>query len=56
MTDEEIGLPGTVENLRSILNDQFGREVSQDEAGEVGHALIEFYETLAREADDEPAE
>jgi len=46
---------GDIEVLRQILIKQRHREVTQDEAQEVGAALVDFYVLLATEADDEPA-
>lgn len=38
---------GAIEDLRHILEAKYGREVSYEEAEEVGDSLISFYETLA---------
>ena len=42
-----------IEILRQILTVQGHREVSQEDAKEIGAALIEFYELLATEENDE---
>lgn len=43
-----------VEALRQIIAKQEHREVGYDEAREIGDTLIEFYQVLAEEAEDEP--
>jgi hypothetical protein len=43
---------GAIEDLRHILEAKYGREVSYEEAEEVGDSLINFYEVLA--ASDQP--
>jgi hypothetical protein len=50
---QELNQVGDIEALRQILIEQKHTDVSHDEAKEVGAALIEFYEILAAEADDE---
>lgn len=45
----------STEKLRQILTDRQHRNVSYDEASEISDALIEFYETLAKEETDESA-
>lgn len=45
-----------VETLRQIIISQEQREVGYDEAREIGDTLIEFYQILAEEAQDEPVE
>lgn len=45
-----------VEMLRQIIISQEQREVGYDEAREIGDTLIEFYEILAEETQDEPVE
>jgi len=47
---------GTIEELQRILATQARRDVSHDEASEVGDALVEFYQTLAEEEYDESTE
>ena len=39
--------PESIETLRQLLCRQQAREVSYDEASEVGHSLVTFYELLA---------
>lgn len=43
-----------VEALRQIIAKQEQREVGYDEAREIGDTLIEFYQVLAEEVEDEP--
>lgn len=43
-----------VEALRQIIAKQEQREVGYDEAREIGDTLIEFYQVLAEEMEDEP--
>lgn len=45
-----------VEVLRQILARQETREVSYDEAREIGSALLDFYTLLADKGCDEPAD
>lgn len=42
-----------VETLRQILAMQEQREIGYDEARDIGASLIEFYQVLAEEVDDE---
>lgn len=44
---------GNVEALRQILISQNQSEISHEDAKEVAAALIEFYEVLATEPEDE---
>lgn len=44
-----------VAELRNILSAQQQRGVGYEEASEIGMSLVEFYETLAEEIEDEPA-
>jgi hypothetical protein len=44
---------GSVEALRQIIALREQREVGYDEAQEVGASLIEFYQLLAEESDDD---
>lgn len=44
----------STERLRQILSSQQQRDVGYDEAQEVGATLIEFFEILAEEEQDEP--
>lgn len=53
---ESVNVPavGSAEALRQILTTQ-QQAVSYDEASEIADTLVEFYEALAEEADDESA-
>ncbi len=42
------------EELRGILSAQQQRDVSYKEAREIGDALLEFYQVLAEEVNNEP--
>lgn len=53
---QEIQPTDRVEMLRRIIISQEQREVGYDEAREIGDTLIEFYQILAEEAQDEFAE
>lgn len=35
-----------VESLRAILECEYGRPVSKDEAAEIGHSMINFFDRL----------
>jgi hypothetical protein len=57
----EVQLPPTdktevdnIETLRDILSIQQQREVGHDEAKEVAASLIEFYQLLAEEVQNDP--
>lgn len=50
---QETALSGDIEVLRQILIKQKHSDVTQEEAREVGDALVEFYVLLATEMDDE---
>lgn len=57
-TEESITVPtatGNIEELQSILAAR-QQTVSYDEACVIADALIEFYEVLAEEANNEPDE
>jgi hypothetical protein len=44
---------GSIEELKDILSQRGEGEITLDEAKEVGNALIELYEILASEDEDE---
>jgi hypothetical protein len=45
----------SIEQLRAILEERSGNQVSFEEAEEVGIQLVSLYECLARERDDKEA-
>ena len=45
----------SVEVLRQILTKEQHRELTYDEAMAIGDSLVEFYQVLAEEIDNEPA-
>lgn len=53
---ESDGVTDTIELLRGILAKEQQRPVGYGEAQEVGASLIEFYQILAEEVEDEPAD
>lgn len=53
---QEVQPTDRVEALRQIIISQEQREVGYDEAREIGDTLIEFFQILAEEAQDEPVE
>jgi hypothetical protein len=48
-TDFYAPSKANIEQLRGILSEQFGAEVTFEEAEEVGIQLVSLYECLARE-------
>lgn len=46
----------SIEVLQQILIEQGQREIAYSEAKEIGDSLIEFYQTLAEEVQDESAD
>lgn len=42
-------------SLQQLLVRQIGEEMTRDEAQEIGDALIDFYQLLAEEAQDDDA-
>lgn len=66
LTDQRLGEAETkltaskagansIEALRGFLSVQQQREIGYDEAKEVGASLVEFYEVLAEEVEDDLA-
>lgn len=47
---------GDVETLRQIIAKQQGCEITYEDAELIGAGLLEFYELLATEGDDESAQ
>lgn len=39
---------GTIEELRQIIGEEYGREVSQAEASEIARTMVGYYDLLAK--------
>jgi hypothetical protein len=40
--------PETIDELRHILSEDYGRDVSQADASEIAHTLVGYYDLLAK--------
>jgi hypothetical protein len=38
----------TIEELRQILKEEYGRDVSEADASEIAHTLVGYYDLLAK--------